>query len=462
MTLPDELRERGAAGWWLERLDKELVARAAKLAEYDAYYRGDHKLAFASEKFRQAFGGLFRTFADNWCSLVVEAVEDRLNVEGFRLGEEREGDRDAWEIWQRNQLDAESQIAHTEALIHGEAYALVWPGDDGPDITVEHPNQVIVAYAAGARRERLAALKKWRDDDGLVKANVYLRDAIYKFQTSSKQTGTESGTDTTTSVAAWTVREVDGEQWPLPNPLGEVPVVALRNRPRLLGPCESEIARVIPIQNAVNKTVADMLVASEYGAFRQRYAIGLELDEDEETGEKKEPFRAAIDRLWVAEDKDARFGEFSQTDLQTFVQAIEMLVQHIASQTRTPPHYFYLRGQFPSGESIKSAETGLVRKTIRKTRHFGEAWEDVMRMAFLASGDEAKARAAVRAETIWADPETRSESELMDSLVKMQALGVPNDALWARAGASPTEIARWRAQGADPAPQPTKEDGPDG
>ena len=31
--------------------------------------------------------------------------------------------------------------------------------------------------------------------------------------------------------------------------------------------------------------------------------------------------------------------DLAQTDLGNFVNAIEMFVQHLAAQTRTPPHY---------------------------------------------------------------------------------------------------------------------------
>ncbi|KOX37522.1 hypothetical protein ADL07_04115, partial [Streptomyces sp. NRRL F-4707] len=48
-----------------------------------------------------------------------------------------------------------------------------------------------------------------------------------------------------------------------------------------------------------------------------------------------------------------------------------------------------------------------------------------------------------RIETIWRNPEFRTEGELVDALVKMSTLGVPNEALWERWGASQTEIAQW-------------------
>jgi hypothetical protein len=66
-----------------------------------------------------------------------------------------------------------------------------------------------------------------------------------------------------------------------------------------------------------------------------------------------------------------------------------------------------------------------------------------MRLAFAYRGDTIRAE-AVDVETIWADPEARSEGELVDALVKMrQSLGVPLTEVWRRYGATPQEIARW-------------------
>ena len=118
-----------------------------------------------------------------------------------------------------------------------------------------------------------------------------------------------------------------------------------------------------------------------------------------------------------------------------------MFVGHIASQSRTPPHYMDPAADRLSGESIKSAETGLVAKVQRKMRHFGESHEEVMRLAFLAEGDD-RAASAFAMETIWRDPEIRTESEHVDALLKQQAFGVPNEVLQEKAGYSPIEVAR--------------------
>lgn len=48
-------------------------------------------------------------------------------------------------------------------------------------------------------------------------------------------------------------------------------------------------------------------------------------------------------------------------------------------------------------------------------------------------------------ETIWRDPETRTESEHVDALSKKKDLDVPPPQLWEEAGYTPEQIARFPA-----------------
>ena len=120
-------------------------------------------------------------------SLVVDAPGERLEVQGFRFGD-AEGDEDIWRrVWQANDLDAGSQLAHTEALMKGVAYALVEPQADGvPVVTIEDALDCVVEVAPKDRRERVAALKRWVDDEGHLVAYVHLPDAVYKYRSLGK------------------------------------------------------------------------------------------------------------------------------------------------------------------------------------------------------------------------------------------------------------------------------------
>lgn len=411
----------------IDDLHERLATRAAKARRYRLYYAGRQPLAFATDWFRRRFADTYASLTDNFCRLIVAAVNERLTVTGFRFGREAR-DRQAWQMWQASQLDKLSKLVQREALVSGVCPVSVWRGPDGPRIRVEHPDNVIVDYEDDYTTRRVA-LKVW-EADGLRYATLYWPDRLEKY---------------VQTTAGWVPRQVPAEPWPLPNPLGAVPIVELVCDPDIDGEPHPELEPVLPLQDALNKLFVDLLVASEFGAFRQRWATGLEVPLDPDTNKPVELFRAAIDRVWTARDPNVRFGSFEASELGQYVGAIEMVIQHIATVTRTPPHYLLgSSGTFPSGESLRATETGLVAKARDRQVDFGESWEEIMRLAFLARGDAVGAR-YVSAETIWADPEVRTESEHVDALVKLAGLGVPAEQLWADAGYTPEQIARFRA-----------------
>lgn len=422
---------------WLTRLEADLATQQRRIKRAIDYYDGNHRLQFATSKFRETFGQLFSAFADNWCQLIVDAAVDRLEVQGFRFGGTRETDDDAWSIWQANNLDAESELAHSEAVKCGCAYALVDPnvrvGDGQPRITVEHPSQMIVAHAAGDRRRRLAALKKWHDDSDYAMATLYLPDAVFKYQ-SKEKLRTAGGT----SRITWVPREGDPGGG---NSLGIVPAVPLYNRPSMMGGGRSDLDPAFSLQDAITKLALDMVVASEFAAFMQRWGTGIDIPTDPDTGRPMQPEKwlSGPGRMWTAKDPEASFGAFPAADLGNFVTAIDMFVQHLAAQTRTPPHYLLAKLINVSGDALKIGETGLVSRVRSKHRHLGEGWEETMRLAFLAKGDSEKAN-ATRAETVWKNPETRSEAELADMIVKLRSVGWSVEKLAELFGHSPEEI----------------------
>lgn len=151
---------------WVKRLEKALNARQGALALHNRYYTGDHPLPFVtkahSTKMRDEFRGLLDDSRSNFMQLVVDAGEERLRVEGFRVSAATDpvADNDSWRIWQANQMDAESQTAFIEALVKGVSYLSVRAGDPFSTIAVEDPTQTIVGYEPGTNfRRRAAALR---------------------------------------------------------------------------------------------------------------------------------------------------------------------------------------------------------------------------------------------------------------------------------------------------------------
>ncbi len=418
----------------LERLGDEMDRRAPDYALWAEYYEGRHQppvaLLAASTGYRSEYARWLSGFSDNFCRLVVQAVDERLRVTGFRV-DGKAGDRKAWGYWQANALDAWHLRAHREALVKGWCPVTVDAGPDGaPRIRAHEADQFAIAWDDDDALTRAAAMRRWVTPDGRRLATLYFADRVEKYELAEG--------------SRWSRRTVAGEPWPLPHSLGVVPVVPLVNDPDLYNRGQSEIGAMLPMQNALNLLMSDMLVSAEYTAFPQRWVTGLEIPVDPDTGKPVQPFKLAYDRMLMARDPAVRFGQLDAADLQPYIRAVEACVQHIASTTRTPPHYLLGQsGAFPSGESLKSTETGLVAKVRRRQGDFGESWEEVVSIAFRAAGDARRADIE-DTEAKWADPEVRSEAEHVDALLKLKALGMPLEYLWEQYGVSPQLIAAWK------------------
>lgn len=430
-------------GAWLERLSEQLDQRWYRtMGRYDAYFEGDQLLSYTTAAWREAFGSLFRTApADNWMPLVVESKVERMEVQGFRFGKQQSADDPAWDMWQANGMDAEADMAHTEAVKLGESYWLVEPPegrDDPPRITLEIPHEFIVAHAPGDRRRRVAALKKWVDDDGYIYATLYLPNRIYKYRSQNK---------------AAAGRKVEWQDRPgepsVDNPLGIVPGVPLRNAPTPTGGGVSDMKVVMPIQDVINKLLIDMLLTSEYLAFPQRVLLGIEVPKDPITGQpiRAAQLEAARSRLWAFEagtNGNPSVAEFTAADLKNYVEARNHLIHGFAAKTRTPPHYILGEMVNVSGDALTAAEAGLTSKTRRALKSVGEGHEETVRLGFLAMGDKQKA-AEFRVETIWRDPERLSLAQIADAAVKKKDAGVPWAQLMEDLNYSQTQIARMLA-----------------
>lgn len=440
MTTPSELTPEQ----WRARLLKRLADEQPWRRKMHRYFIGRHPLAFVTEKWRQAFGHLLEELQDNWLSLIVESEIARLRIQGFQP---EKGSGDAFDplsqkIWEENDLDTESEGANEDALVYGKGFVLVSPpvdGSDVPTVTVEDALSCVVEHDPAVKRIRLAGLKAW-DEEGYGRCTLYLPDGVHRWRTVEKL----DGSGTLDPDTKW--EQLDDE--PLDNPSGVVQLVELRNvRSR------SDIEQFLPAQDAINKLMCDMMVGSEFAAFRQRMLTGVELPEDLTETERQE-IKAAISRLWLFENKDVKAHEFSATELSNFTEAIKTIVQHVASRSNTPPHYLLGTGSvFPSGESLKAAEVSLVAKCGRRIRALTAGWREVDRTAkLMAQGTTSGGGKAPRGsdgrfvgrKPIWADPEYRTEGERVDALIKMRAsTGLPRRVVWKRWGAEPQEIEEW-------------------
>lgn len=437
----------------VSRLARDLQWRQTDIRRFDDYYRGvQGKLKFASQEFAEHFKSRYGTFSDNWCGVVADAPVERLEVVGFRTGDAQDTkpDADLWRVWRANDADFFSDQAFLDAVIGKRAFMMVWgnPADEQtPRITWEHPAQAIIDYDPETH-ERRAGMKCWVDDT-MEYATLLTPTHVWKWQRSRFQgPQTESGLLVIGAESGWTPREVGNEPWPLPNPLGVVPMVELPNRPRLIGEPLSDIAGVAAMQDATNLFWSYLFSAADFSSFPARVITGAERPkipilnaEGQVIGERPVPLeKFRQDRILWLEDPNAKIAEWQAANLTSYGDVIEMSVSHIAAQSRTPPHYLMSKIVNANAETLKTAETGLVKRTEEKTESYGRGIREGAAIVALAQGDEAKARSMRTGKTLWKGIENRSEAQAIDGAQKLHAMGYPLEYISRRIGIEPDEI----------------------
>lgn len=434
-------------------LEMELLRRRPQIDLANDYYRGNQPLRYASDEFRKFHGARYRGFSDNWVQVVSDAPVERLTVVGVRPAGTTEADAESWRVWQENGLDADSQLGFLGAVNAGRSFVLVWgnPDDEAtPIVSFEDAAQCIVAYQPGSRRIRRAALKRWVDGN-CEYATLYLPDEVWKFERTPLATPDVSMQQRAVDEALdeiWMPRDTGDEPNPQPNPMGKVPMVELMNRPMLTQEPMSDVLGVVAMQDAVNLLWAQLFTASDYASFPQRIVLGAERpvtpilnDQGVVVGERPVDLaKFAVDRVLFITGEDAKIDEFSAANLNAYIEVIETAVGHIAAQTRTPQHYLIGKIANISGDALIAAETGLVKRVEEKQIWFGQALREMFQLIALAQGDDEKALAISSGRVLWADAETRSQSQLTDSLLKLKQMGFPFEWIALRYGLTPTEI----------------------
>jgi hypothetical protein len=290
-------------------------------------------------------------------------------------------------------------------------------------------------------------VKRWLVDTGDIYVTFYTPEAVYKFRDTS--VGQSPDTKHSSSSALREIpnvgwfgnleeRNIPGEEWPLPNPFGRVPVVEFNNTSYT-----SELKDAIPQQDALNKTLLDMLVTGEFQAFNQR---AIETMSNEPEG----GWAAGPGEVWALRpsfDSDGKqivttFHTFETADPSTYMQPIQMWLQHMALTSSTPVRYFMQsdrggRGDAPSGDSLLVDDKPLNDKVEEKQKRWGNRWMEVARL--IASALEIEDAFSLVGDAVWQDPR---HDFILSKLKEGQAMieiGIPVKFVVTKIGLTPDE-----------------------
>jgi hypothetical protein len=412
----------------LARLEARYQQRRSEqraIASARDYYHGQQP-THLTERQRQFLGLRGKpTFCANYCRLVVDAVAERLTVIGF---EAPNAEVKAWlgMLWNAARLDSTSQALHLAAIRDGEAYLLLdfdpqadrprfhlHLADDGSGgISLGYDDAGQVAYAA----------KRWWSEgpngSSQRRLTLYYPDRIEKYLSHS-------------SAPYWQPYQTPSDPFPTPwvdsfgEPLG-LPIIPFINREG-----SSELTDVMPLQDALNKTLLDLIAVADTNAFPLLVAQGFEIPADFLIGP------GSLIQIPPSLDGHSDFRMLPGANLENFIALLQSLVVEVARVSSTPLSRLQASGQVAAEGTLKQQEAGLISKVERKQVVFGNAWEDAMRLALRLQqtfGAVPGPDSNTPLSTLWSPAAPRSELAHLQALLLKAQLGVPSATLLAEAG----------------------------
>lgn len=385
-----------------------------------SYYLGKHSEKVLSRKLHETLGTTVsnvETLFSNYCGLVVDAPLARLKVVGWAKGTQ-DAVAAAADVWEDNDLDLEGEEIHRHAIAAGEVYVLVWartdPDTGAPefdetgrplyDLSLQDARLVHVEYRSRRRRDRAWAAKIWLDWN-TWRAILYYPDEIIRLQTAPHEPPGPCPQDPTMFFPD----EADSGG---PHAFGSVPMVRFSRT----WDGRSRLDDVIPVQDRINRLTADKVVAAEFGAFPQRWAL---------TNDDPPPdaLRAGPGGVWVipprsvstdgGEEAPTTVGQFPSADLLNYDQTIQRETNALFSIAQLPRHLLVDPGVAPSGEAVLADEAPMVAQVRGYRDMFTASWRDVMNLIGL------------EVEPAWQDIEVHNELTSAQTLQALTTAGLP-------------------------------------
>jgi len=194
------------------------------------------------------------------------------------------------------------------------------------------------------------------------------------------------------------------------------------------------------LQDVLNKSVGDMVVAMEAAALPDRWATGIQAEYDPVTGEEKPVQKTGRERMIRTGSKDATFGQFAQATMEPFLNTQAAYRMEIARKGYLPAHSVKMDGDAPSGLSLLVSEGRLVKRVLTAQDDWGVNWREQQAYALRLEGYSVQASDL---EIYWAEAATRDEVALLEVLTLKVSLGMPKRQALIEAGYDADEVDEW-------------------
>lgn len=390
-----------------------LSAKQGALENLANYYYGDQPLRYTAERLAEAFDNPTVSFIQNWCAVVIDSVLDRLIFKGW---DDTDEDADAVldKFWEDNYFQKVQYDVHQNALVAGEAY-IVFDVIGNELVAFHNDSRLVHLFYDGENPYKKRMGAKWWIDEltGEKRLNLYYDNTIEKY-IATKKSDNESG---------YLLDKI------IPNPIGEIPIVHFRTG-------YIPLKNILTLQDAVNKTLSDMMVVAEFNAFQQRWMV---------TNAKLTELRnnpRTILRIPKGQEgtEGTQVGTFPAADLDKFLSVMDKLANSIAIISRTPKHYFMDTGSNISGEALIVMESPLVKKAKQIQENYSIGWQDCARMILSANGIEYNKSDV---SLIWEALNTNQPLTEANVMKTQKEIGLPIKTILRRAGWGSSEMMQY-------------------
>lgn len=403
---------------WLPVLTKRLDDRRPRVEYLRSYVNGDAPLPEMARNVKASWERFQRKARTNFGELIVEALAERLIVNGVTVGNSQTDDERARGIWVRNRMDIAMGDAIRDMLTLSIGYMVVGRGMDGEAvITAERPEFMYASTDPLRPWSARAAIKVWRDIDAsmdyayvwadgqrvLYERSMYLTEEQARVQ--KLRTGSQGG---------WEL--VDGFEESYD---GDPPVVVFENHENT-----GEFETHTDLIDRINLGLLQRLVTVAMQAFRQRAIRGglPKTDEDGQPIDYTATFAPAPGALWdLPEGLDIWESQDSSSGIQAMLVAVKDDIRDLAAVTRTPTAVLMPDAANQAAEGAAFAREGLVFKAYDRIARIRPSINDLMKRALQIENPDFDEMV----DTLWAPPEHVSMAEKYSAAVQAKAADVP-------------------------------------
>lgn len=421
------------------------------------------KLTHRQKEYLQASG---IPFNENYVRVVVSTLARRLKVTGFQVADDEEvSDWLSTTMWAAMCGQRIQGTVHHQTLALGDGFLINgWDATRDRGIATWNRPQLIKPTYDEDTDQMLHASKAWATSkrgptnlEGrlISRLNVYYEDRIEKYYALSQADNAIWFPHLDPGETTWPTWSTDsGEEDGEPNGM-----LVTHFRHNSLGNCfgRSRARDAIPFQDEINKQLLDLFNVMDHQGWAIVTATGIE---------ENAKLNIAPGTILRATDSDATFGKIDPDDPAAAMGAIDGSLKRLSIATSTPMHDL-IKGTPPSGEALKTAESGLVAEGQSCTQiDFPEPWAHTARIQHrLASvygeRDVPELDPYAEINVVFDGVETRNErDEAETGLIDME-LGASSTTVLRRRGYDPAQETKLRAEEA-PVTPPVKVPPPGG